>query len=286
MIIAHNDWTLLNQLLSCIDDKRNSVFIHIDKKSDFKIDDIYVPTEASCIYIKRRKVTWGGWSMIAAELDLITAAIESAEFDYLHLLSGQDLPLKTSGEIHEWFDEHQGSNYIAIDRDPENRSDVIGRITKYWLFQNCVGRSKGIIYSLLRRADVLCSWIQKIFKVDRTRKISMKIYKGPQWFSITGEMAREILKHRKEIQKWFQWSFCADEMFLQTIAYNSPLKETIVNDSLRAIDWERGNPYTFTREDEGLLLNSGDLFARKFSTEVDREIIEIIYKRASCEEVL
>lgn len=38
--------------------------------------------------------------------------------------------------------------------------------------------------------------------------------------------------------------------------------------------------------DKELLLNSKNLFARKFSTEVDQKIIDIIYKRVSCEEYL
>lgn len=44
-------------------------------------------------------------------------------------------------------------------------------------------------------------------------------------------------------------SLCADEIFLQTIAMMSPYKNNIVNDSLRYVDWNRGNPYTFRNED-------------------------------------
>lgn len=163
LVIAHNDWALLNKLLEILDDKRNSIFIHIDKKADFPVKKIYVPQQAECRYLKRQKVTWGGWSMIRMELELLRTATAAGSFDYLHLLSGQDLPLKT-----------------------------------------------------------------------------------------------------------------ADEIFLQTIAYNSQLKETIVNDALREIDWMRGNPYVYTSEDEELLRNSPKLFARKFSTHVDAEIIESI----------
>ncbi len=33
LVMAHNDWSLLSKLLRCIDDPRNDIFIHIDKKA-------------------------------------------------------------------------------------------------------------------------------------------------------------------------------------------------------------------------------------------------------------
>jgi hypothetical protein len=50
---------------------------------------------------------------------------------------------------------------------------------------------------------------------------------------------------------------------------------------MRFIDWTRGtsvrHPYTFTIEDYELLRDAPHLFARKFDTKTDREIIERIY---------
>ena len=281
LILAHNDWALLNKLLSCLDDVRNSIFIHIDKKADFHPDDIYVLKKAKYTYIKRRKVSWGGWSMIAAEMDLITAAIESDRFDHLHLLSGQDLPLKTSDEIHEWFDNHQGKNFIGVNLAPEYLHNTVERISLYWVFQDYIGRNKSMVCNRLRGWENRCRDWQRKHHINRMKKLPMKRYIGTQWFSITDTMAKEILKYRKKMKKWFGWSCCADEIFVQTIAYNSPLKDTIVNNSLRFIDWKRGNPYIYTKEDADLLLNSQQLFARKFSTEVDAEIIDIICTRVN-----
>lgn len=279
LIIAHNDLNLLNKLLSCLDDERNWIFIHIDKKSDLKIEDIYVPIIAKCNYIERRKVTWGGYSQIEVEVELIETAVKSYGFEYLHLLSGQDLPLKTIDEIYEYFTAHKGENFISLDPNPDNQKSAVERISKYWLFQDKIGRKSGIKFILPRVADILCRKVQVLFNIDRTKKIPIKIYKGTNWFSITGDMAKEVLKYKKYLKKWFGWSVCADELFLQTIAYNSSFKDTIVNSSLRKIDWERGNPYTYTIDDEKLLLECNELFARKFSSEIDNDIIERIYFR-------
>ena len=45
----------------------------------------------------------------------------------------------------------------------------------------------------------------------------------------------------------------------------------------RCIDWKRGLPYTYKIDDYQELMNSPAFFARKFSTKVDKEIIDKIY---------
>ena len=45
----------------------------------------------------------------------------------------------------------------------------------------------------------------------------------------------------------------------------------------RYIDWTRGEPYTFKINDYDELIKSDMLFARKFSTKIDKEIVDKIY---------
>ena len=40
------------------------------------------------------------------------------------------------------------------------------------------------------------------------------------------------------------------------------------------IDWKRGNPYVFRESDFEQLVSSGQLFARKFSWNLDKRIVE------------
>lgn len=86
----------------------------------------------------------------------------------------------------------------------------------------------------------------------------------------------------------FKKTNCADEVFLQTICYNSPYynnlylkKDDDYKQIMRFIDWNRGKPYTFKIEDLTELTNSEMLFARKFSSKVDKEIIDKIYKKVT-----
>ena len=71
------------------------------------------------------------------------------------------------------------------------------------------------------------------------------------------------MDNKKFIKKHFKYSFCADEIFLQTLLYNSTLRNKIINDDLRHIDWNRGHPYVFNECDFLELINSKNLFVRK-----------------------
>ncbi len=101
--MAHKDWSLLNKLLECIDDKRNSIFLHIDKKSILDPSIIYNPKKSYIDFIERRKVAWGGYSQIEVEVNLLETAINYKKFDYYHLISGADLPIKSQDYIHTFF---------------------------------------------------------------------------------------------------------------------------------------------------------------------------------------
>ena len=283
LIMAHNDWSLLSRLLRCLDDKRNSIFIHIDKKSKFDISFLYEPEYAECFFVERRTASWGGYSLVAVELELLSEAMLKGDFDFYHLLSGQDLPLKSQDFIHSFFDKHVGKNFILFDPNAEKNCLIENRIQQYHFFQDAIGRKTGPWIALLERIESFSLYVQRKLKVDRISHCPAKIFKGRQWFSISREMADYVLSRKKDIHRWFRYSLCADEMFLQTIAMDSPLRETIMDNSLREIDWIRGKPYTYRKEDYEMLVNSSNLFARKFSTEVDDTIIDLLCNKALSE---
>lgn len=276
LIMAHSDWDTLNTLLELIDDIRNDIYIHIDKKSTFDLQNIYSTKYSKCYYIKRKNVSWGGDTQIRCELDLLKSALND-KYDYYHLLSGVDLPIKTQDEIHDFFDLNNGKNYIDLDSDAMKNNNFINRCSQYHFLQNKIGKNKGKIIALYSLLEKNCISLQKMLGINRIKNIPMKLYKGAQWFSITHEMAKIILSNEKIIKKYFNKGIAVDELFLQTIAYNSSLRYTIVNENLRYIDWNRGNPYVFRLSDYEELINSKKkLFARKFSSDVDKEIIEKI----------
>ena len=276
LVMAHNDWNLLSKLLRCIDDPRNDIFIHIDKKASFPSSEVYEPQKSGCFYIRRHKVSWGGYSQIAVELALLEAATVH-EHDYYHLISGQDLPIKNQNYIHAFFDNqsHEHS-YIGFSPKEVYSKMARDRLEQYHFLQDSIGRNSGKWIDLLYRIERKSLSIQRKLMVNRIANYPFMIYKGTNWFSINHELAKYVVSRKKDIKKYFNNSICADELFLQSIVQDSPFKDEIINNTLRAIDWNRGGPYIYRKEDFSLLMESEKLFARKFSTDVDSEIIDMI----------
>ncbi len=276
LIMCHTNIKQLLILLSLLDDERNDVYLHIDKKTTgYSIENIKHSIKKSNLYLVNSiTVSWGGDSQIKAELQLLSEAIKTFH-SYYHLISGMDLPLKTQNEIHSFFLEHNGLDFVSLEKThPHNLSkSYMYRLNYYYLFQNLIGRNKnGFVYKL----QEISLNIQKRFNICRTKNSLIKFQKGSNWFSITHKTACFVLNEFSKYNNQFRFTLCADEIFLQTILINSSMTSTIIDDNLRFIDWSRGGPYTFRIEDYDSLIHSEKLFARKFDMTIDDSIIKKI----------
>ena len=276
LIMCHNNFKHLLRLVVALDDERNDIYIHVDKRAvNCPFESIgNSARKAHLFWVKRQRVYWGGVSQIRVELFLLKKATET-HHSYYHLLSGMDFPIKSQKYIHKFFKDNKGSEFIQFDNDMVN-AEFIDRVRYYYFFQDLIGRNKGKFPALCYYAQEILLSIQKKLNIDRTGKYSFELYKGANWFSITHELACYLLQNIKQIKRICKYSLCADEIFLQTFAMMSPYRNKIVNDSLRYIDWKRGNPYVFTEKDYEELSKTDRLFARKFDERVSGDITEKI----------
>lgn len=81
----------------------------------------------------------------------------------------------------------------------------------------------------MRKVQLLFINFQKKMNVNRVSQFKFKYYKGSNWFSLRHDAIEYILKNKKIIHKFFFFDLCADELFIQTLLYNSYLKPTIIN---------------------------------------------------------
>lgn len=280
LIMAHNNFEGLMKMLTLIDDYRNDIYIHIDKKvKNVPISRIKESVHKSnLVFVKSVNVAWGGYSQIEAELTLLKAAIKR-EYAYYHLLSGNDLPLLNQDEIHTFFEKNKGVEYMSFFEPTETESMVSERIEQYHFLQDFIGRNKGKIIAALSYVEEFSLKCQRRMRVNRQKNSQVVFYKGETWFSITDNMAKYILQEEAFIRKNFRFGLCIDELFLQTLAMQSPYKNNVAGESLRYTDWNRGCPYTFTTEDFDVLMDSGRLFARKFDYLNHPEIVEKIVQK-------
>lgn len=282
LIIAHNQFELLNKLLRCLDYEENDIFIHIDKKSGEINKKVLLAgvSKSNVYFTKRHNVVWGHYSQIESELELFSDAVSHGKYEYLHLISGVDFPLKNQKEIHEFFKNNNGKEFLHFQSEFFPEEDL-EKVQCYFPLQKWIGNKKkdsSKLY-LIQRAMVN---LQKKIGYNRNKKT--RFYKGANWVSITGDLANSLIHNKNQILKQYKYSMCADEIFLHTFVMNSEFKERIFDSSMnnkysacmRLIDWDRGGPYIFKKEDFDELIESGMLFARKFDFEKYPEIIELL----------
>ena len=147
--------------------------------------------------------------------------IRKNKYEYYHLLSGADLPIKNSNYIYDFFEKNKGKEFINFTEKNVNNK-ILERVNKYHLFQKQIAKHKGFLKNIFKVLEMLSIKLQYVFMINRTKKIT--IQKGANWFSITDDLARFVISKKEWINKTFKNTLCADEVFLQTIVENSEYK--------------------------------------------------------------
>jgi len=287
LILAHNNYYILERLIKLLDDDRNDIFIHVDKKAGF--DEGYflnLVKKSALIFIQPRvDVKWGHVTQIEAEFLLFRRSYEHGQYSYYHLISGVDFPIKSQDYIHTFFEQNAGKEFLGISTD--SKKDVEYKVTKVH------------VSTLFYKLNIL--WLRKIlFLIDRSFAFAQHLIgynvvkldknfslsKGPNWVSVTHDFVGYLLTKEHECLKMFKHSVCPDEIFIHTVLHNSPFKDKLYNvddeykGCMRLIDWKRGNPYVFRKGDFQEVMSSDRLFARKFD-EKDLVIVNMIYDKLS-----
>lgn len=283
LILAHKNLEQLQTLVEMLDDSRNDIVIHADAKWDVSLHSVVkAATRARVTVLPRRhNVSWGGVSMMRAEIDLLRQALALGVHDYYHLLSGQDLPIKPQDYIHDFFDRHKGKEFLNLWK---MKPSTWSRFERYTIFPEGEGRFRTRIVNHIFKGLQMAVG----HKINR----DVEFHFGAQWFSITREFARYVVDNEPWLEKVFRHTSTCDEIFLPTLLARSPFHgnlfdATVVENqkevnlsNMRFIDWIRGDsirhPWTFRSDDFDLLMNVPHLFARKFDTQTDASIVEML----------
>lgn len=285
LIIAHNEYDLLKNLVKKMNYDKHDFYILIDKKVDeadffsIKKDIQNSPGLVSRVeFINRINVNWGTYSQIEAELNLFESSFDNNEtYSYYHLISGVDIPLNTAEDIYNYFEKKYPTEFVTFSEKNDLSDSNISRI-KYYAAPEFVSKIHRGAYSFITRH--IYHPVQKFFKIDRLKNKTLQIGKGSNWVSLTDKFISHIVTQRDAIEVLFRATYCADEIFVQTLLLNwSGFNEEELDSNQRYTDWERGLPYTFEDIDLDLLINLKKryMFARKFSTKNSTKIIGYFY---------
>jgi hypothetical protein len=275
LILAHSNARHLERLVARLENENAWFFIHIDKKTPLDSFSNLSNRKNVTLLKKRVSVGWGAYSMVQATINGFEAVVSSQiRFDVVNLLSGSDYPIKSREFIHHFFAQHHGKNYFQFEQIYSDWTEAIGRLTHYHLTNyNIAGR-----YFLQK-------WMNKLLPKRKIPEELIPVGRS-QWFSITLDSVIYILDYLSEkpqVARFFRMTWAPDEIIFQTILYNSTFRESMINNSLRYIDWVGGKtgPRILTKEDLPVLKQSHALFARKFDQNVDPEILDLLDCEAS-----
>ena len=291
LIITHGNFPILEKQLQFLDSENADFYIHVDARARGFDPERYraIPVKSRVVFAKRRAVAWGGYSMIRCEVDLLELAAAEC-YDYYHLLSGVDVPIKTREYIESFFETARGTNYVHF-QTPVISQSCLDRVRFYYPFQawNIRNRPLRLLLRKLSRES------KRLMGVDRTRACGPDyvFQKGANWFSITHPLALHVLEWAQtpEARRVYRSTCCADEVFLQALVVNSPFRDTLPppcygNDHrncLRYVDWDRGKPYVFEDGDYQELISAGPpyLFARKFDYAKTPGLVDRLFRHFS-----
>lgn len=279
LILAHNYPEELRRLIQALDHPDNDIFIHLDAKSQLQPEEfITIPTHSKVVFVPRHEVTWGGVSQIIAELELYDVAYHSGDYRYFHLLSGVDYPLKSQDYIHQFFITHDGENFISHKKAKDTDKNITTRYQQYHLLTNTLVGKKTDIWRFI---DGKICFVQRKLGIHRFKDRMLIAHHN--WMSVTNEAVEHVLKKRKQIEREYRWTFCADELFfLSEMADDSALMKTLSPlGYLRYVQWAQISekdraPRALTMEDYATVQNPNYLFGRKFILPSSSELYDAL----------
>lgn len=295
LYLCHNNSELLGRVARVLKYKDDAIFVHVDKKVDIAP---FVESTQGCSnvhFVERVENYWGGFNSIVATMELIREALKTGNYSRFVLLQGQDYPLFSPAEIHEFFDgndtEYCKAQDITVSKDKKDYMKWAG----YW---DMDGKTKNIFDKGFRfvLSKVNQLGIKYRFGVFHNRGKKWHVFKGWAQFALTEACAKYVLSvydNNPKFNRYMKHRFPPDEIYIHTIVHNSSFKDKVSNDVITRRNGEKTllnltyfeypvNVTVFTEAtDYQWLKNTGCLFVRKVNTasnnlldEIDKNIIE------------
>jgi core-2/I-Branching enzyme len=254
-------------------DEGTAFFIHVDRKAPQAVHrTLRKELEAvpRCEFLRPQTVRWAHWSQVQVALRGLQAVEESGfDPDQTVLSSGQHYPIKPAAQIAERLSDPNVSFMQRVHLPhPE-----------WWPAQRGgLDRFERVYVRLPRRG------MRPLPFLRRRLPSRYEPWGGAGWWSLGREHRRHVLEvagRDRRLIRTFRHAGASDEVFFQTVLMSSPFRDAVIDDSLVFAIWGEmaNNPETLTRDDLDALTRSSKLFARKFDTEVDPTVLDLIDER-------
>lgn len=277
LITAYKNQDQLVQLIKSLN-KHALVYVHVDKKSaDLSITELRSLHLKNTNFINQYNIPWGGYTHLLAILKLMKLALSDKRTSYIHIISGQDIRIK-SWDVFENLFTNCDNIYMTCFDQTEFTPIVHRRYQQHIITSR--GTHIGKIVSILNKSYLK---IQKKLNLTwSTIKPFKQIYKGVIWCSMPRAAAEYTInytqKHPSFLRNLSHVSI-PEEFFFQTILMNSKYSNNIIKNNLRYTDWTKrngSNPAFLDETDYNKLLETDCVFARKIDSVISKNLLTML----------
>ena len=294
LILAHKNPLQLGRMIERLDDGASKFFIHLDAKTP--IEPFLACLEGAHIHFieKRERCVWGDFSIVQATIRLMEAA--SKEQGVFILMSGQDYPIQSQGYINAFLESNKGFDFIEIEPLEEKwkpkmvkdklehyhilHSEERGNSNCYAPFSHCsvFQKVRTLMHLLKGRLSVknfklLCSLPKRVAPFERQ-------YAGSQFWAFSERTFYAVLnyirEHKAALEGYYKYTSSPDEIYFHSVLMDLVAKDSTIKlkDPITYVNYFRKNNVFVTEDFEKLSSAKGKLFARKFDTDIDIEILD------------
>ncbi|TYP69128.1 core-2/I-Branching enzyme [Paenibacillus methanolicus] len=213
--------------------------------------------------------------MVNAMYNLIEYVVHQTGCEYLLFISGEDYPI-IPGALYDTYIDCE-KNYVQYEKLPKKDWDHggIDRVQHLYPFRS---------YTTFRSRAFIK--LQKLMKYSRNYgTLGFSLYGGSQWININRTAAEYVLDQWHTFYSVIKYSRIPDELLFQSILLNSPLRETIENNNLRFLHFEKGHdhPVYLDKSYFGKINDAMPLFCRKIQDPATFEAFHRYFNNAEAQ---
>lgn len=285
LIIAYKQPRLLKRIVEVLNSPNHFFFIHIDgKTNNYNVFKQLLSNFPNVhFHDERIKVYHAGVSELDATLALLKDIKESGiTFDYIHIISGQDYPLRSNQQFDAFFEKTDESFMYFNNKElEEHLKPFYESCTRYFHFNNTNSRVSKIYERL-----GLYHLTQLFYK----RKKIHNLYGGWAWFSWNKQVTDyvlDIIDKDPNFRNQYNYTSCCIKVAFTSLLIDK-VKELHIrtNDPLRYISWHAHRkiessyrPYVLNELDYTYIINSRAFFCRKVDEIESAKLLDLIDKQ-------
>jgi hypothetical protein len=293
IVLAYKLPEQVARMIGRLSHPRARFYVHVDRKVDirpFRSALRNLSPKPELYWLRREACWWGYFGIVQAAVNGLKAIAKSSDFDFAILLSNQCYPIKPAAYIHRFLGAHIGESCIEQFPFPVYMWPPDGGFRK---IQNYHFRFLGGNwrhppgYSPLRLRRRVLGWLFALrFPLPRRFPYGLKPHGGSTWgWCLSREAVVytvDFLRRRPDVLRFFRYAHFPDELFLNTIIASAPLSRKAHHTRLTYIDWRdpgSNHPAILTSKDIETFWRTDFLFARKFDSQQDAAVLDLIDER-------